>query len=158
MACLRQVSPKRDKSVKDVTISAAIDYTVKGWPSYREDVILAARDLYSGYGELRVVDGLLTYGDRIVIPHALRKTVLEIIHQGHQGIVKCRERARSTVWWPRMGKEIQNLVSSCATCLQKQPSHPREPMKPSTPPDRPFQRVGTDILEFNRTHDLVLVD
>lgn len=148
----------KEESEKDMSIKVAMDFTIKGWPSYCEDVPLAARDFYAFRSDLSVVEGLLTYGDRIVIPHSLRKKVLDIIHQGHQGITKCRERARTTVWWPRMGKEIQSLVSSCAICLQKQPSHSREPMKPSTPPDRPFQRVATDILEFQRTHYLVLVD
>nr|KAG5701731.1 hypothetical protein BaRGS_004333 [Batillaria attramentaria] len=148
----------REESSQDVTIKAAMDYTIMGWPSYREDVVLAARDLYAVRGELSVIDGLLTYGDRIVIPHSLQKNVLDIIHQGHQGIAKCRERARTTVWWPRIGREIKDIVSSCRTCLQKRPSNQREPLKPSTPPERPFQRVGIDILETRGVHYLVMVD
>ena len=44
--------------------------------------------------ELSVKDGILMRGSRILIPSALRLKMLDRIHTGHQGIVKCRERAR----------------------------------------------------------------
>ncbi|GFR99333.1 Pol polyprotein [Elysia marginata] len=40
-------------------INAAFDYTMVGWPAYKEDVKLAARELYGVRNELSVVDGLL---------------------------------------------------------------------------------------------------
>ena len=37
---------------------------------------------------------LLLYGSRIVVPASLQKDTLEKIHQGHQGIKRCRMRAQ----------------------------------------------------------------
>ena len=37
---------------------------------------------------------------RNVVPASLRKRVLELAHEGHQGIVKTKDCLRSKVWWP----------------------------------------------------------
>ena len=45
--------------------------------------------------ELCCIGKLVLRGDRIVIPQTLRKTVLELAHEGHQGIVKTKSRLRT---------------------------------------------------------------
>ena len=49
------------------------------------------------YSDLSVKDGLIMKGKRIVIPETLQQEVLEQLHKGHQGMVKCEERARVSV-------------------------------------------------------------
>ena len=44
------------------------------------------------------------------IPSALRLDVPDKIHAGHQGIQKCRERAKSGVKWPGLSRQIKDLV------------------------------------------------
>ena len=148
----------RAETLKDVNLKAAMEYTIHGWPQYKEDVQLAARDFFIIRGELSLHDGLLVRGDRIVVPFSLRKQILERIHEGHMGVAKCRERAAQSVWWPRIGKDITSRVASCRHCLEKQPSQASEPLLPSALPDRPFQKVGSDICEFRNKHYLVQVD
>jgi len=45
--------------------------------------------------ELSEIDGVLLRGSRIVIPVTLREHVLKLAHEGHQGIVKTKQRLRS---------------------------------------------------------------
>ena len=88
----------------------------------------------------------------------MRKEILEWIHDGHMGITKCREHANQLVWWPHVSKDIQDRVATCGHCLEKQPSQAREPMLPSSLPDRPFQKVDVDLCEFKGLQYLVIVD
>ena len=152
------VEKVREETQQDMKILAAIEYTLCGWPAYKDNVNLEAREFFPVRAELSVVDGLLTFGDRICIPSSLRSAVLQNIHQGHQGITKCRERAKTAVWWPGISAEIKDLVASCAKCIEKQPAQRHEPLNPSEPPKYAFQRVGTDLFHHDNHEYLVLVD
>ena len=43
-------------------------------------------------------DGILFKGSQAVVPTALRLSVLESIHDGHLGIMKCLEQAKNSVY------------------------------------------------------------
>ena len=53
-------------------------------------------------------NGLLSKHDRLLIPTCLRLELLDLIHEGHLGIQKCRDRAIQFVWWPGLSKQIKN--------------------------------------------------
>ncbi|XP_022800415.1 uncharacterized protein K02A2.6-like [Stylophora pistillata] len=57
--------------------------------------------------ELTFIGQVILRGRRIVIPKVLRLRVLELAHEGHQGIVKMKERLRSKVWWPGVDKAVE---------------------------------------------------
>lgn len=148
----------RMETEADVCLKATREYVVNGWPLYKEDVQLAALSMFPYRGELSVVDGLLVKGDRIVIPYSMRTELLETIHQGHFGITKSMERAKGSVWWPDINSDIKQMIAKCKSCLEKKPTQRKEPLLPSQSPDRPFERVGTDICEKDGQSYLVLVD
>ena len=52
--------------------------------------------------ELCTYGQLLLRGSRLVIPQVLQQNVLELAHEGHQGILKTKCRLRSKVWWPKI--------------------------------------------------------
>ena len=68
----------------------------------------------------------------MIIPATLRSVLLDELHQGHVGIVKMKNVARSYVWWPCIDRDIENLARNCDGCLQtrSRPSavvlHPRQ--------------------------------
>ena len=88
----------------------------------------------------------------------MRKEIIELIHAGHQGITKSRERANSSVWWPKMSEEITQRVRNCRICEEKKPTQNSEPLKPTLLPDRAFQMVGADICEFKGDQYLIVSD
>jgi hypothetical protein len=51
----------------------------------------------------------------LVIPAVLQKDILRRLHEVHQGIVKCRERARNAVWWLGINKQLNEVVRNCRT-------------------------------------------
>lgn len=63
--------------------------------------------------EISVVNSLLLCRSRIIIPPTLKETMLEKLHSSHQGVTKCRERARQSVWWPGLPKELEDRVHKC---------------------------------------------
>ena len=64
----------------------------------------------------------------------MRLEVSDKIHEGHQGITKCRECAKQAVWWPGLSKQIQEMVENCRVCLQHKVNHP-EPLNPTPFPE-----------------------
>ncbi|XP_046348751.2 uncharacterized protein K02A2.6-like [Haliotis rufescens] len=104
-----------------------------------------------------MVNDLLLKGNRLVIPLTLRSQMLEKIHAGHQGIRKCRERAMTAVWWPGLSAEIRSVVEHCKIC-SKYRRNPTEPLLPTPIPDRPWQRVGTDLFELNKAMYILVID
>ena len=97
----------------DPQLRRVLDYTVNGWPKYATDVPGQIRPYYEVSGDLSVADGKIIYHNRLVIPHTLQSEILERIHDGHQGVTKCRERAKMSVWWPGISCDIQSKVSNC---------------------------------------------
>ena len=95
-----------------------MNFCQDGWPSYG-NLPGALQPYCQVSGELTVSDGLLLKGSRLVIPVTLRADTLDRIHAGHQGITKCRERAKSSVWWPGISGQIEELVNKCAVCARE---------------------------------------
>ena len=145
----------RREQQKDVDCKKIVDYVLRDhWPDS------AKRELGSYYYErhaFSVVDRLLLHAGRLVIPSAMRKDMLDRIHQGHQGVVKCRALARSCVWWPGLSKDIATLVEQCAACEKYRRDHP-QPLIPTPTPEFAWQRLASDLFEWQGLNYLLIVD
>ena len=73
----------------------------------------AIKPYWSDRGQLTIVQNVLLKSSRVVIPSSVHLEVLNKIHEGHQGITKCRERAKQAVWLPGLSKQIQDMVENC---------------------------------------------
>ena len=67
---------------------------------------------------LSIKSGLITCGNRIIVPREMRPEMLQYIHQGHQGKERCLLRIRNTDFWPQMTYEIQQLIEKCMICQE----------------------------------------
>ncbi|KAL8582115.1 hypothetical protein ACOMHN_004035 [Nucella lapillus] len=104
-----------------------------------------------------IVNDILLFDSRIVIPREMRLEMLNRLHEGHLGIVKCRALAQTSIWWPYISSQIEDLVNKCSKCHKHRPLH-REPLLPSSIPERPWERVATDLLELKGKTYIVVVD
>lgn len=95
--------------------------------------------------ELSVCDDMLLRGNRLVIPQKLRGKVLDLAHEGHQGIVRTKQKLRSSVWWPGVDVDAERLVRSCHACQVVSAGNPPEPMCTSELPLGPWQDVNLDM-------------
>lgn len=150
---LQQIS---DAQHADKACRRVVQYCLHGWPE-KSEVDPEAKPFWSERGNLHLVGNLLLKDKRLVIPSALQKETLQQLHQGHQGITKCRARAKQAVWWPGLSGQIRDLVMNCKPCQIHQVPH-REPMRSTPTPDRPWQRVGTDLFTWKGHTYLLIVD
>ncbi|KAL7872233.1 hypothetical protein SRHO_G00072160 [Serrasalmus rhombeus] len=146
----------QDKQKEDPICAKLIKYCQTGWPEKHA----LPPDLGPYWPEretLSIAGELLLRGQIIVIPQSMRKEILQDLHSGHQGIVKCRARARQSVWWPGVSVHISKLVENCSICSQHRAEH-REPLMPTPVQDRLWQRVGTDLFFWEKKTYLLVVD
>ena len=127
-----------------------------GWPE-KHRLKGEIKKYISVKDELWIKENLLLRGSRIVVPLDLRVDILAKIHSGHQGKTKCLPRARQSVWWPGINKQLEDLVDNCEECC-KHRYQPAEPMIPSTLPDYPWQSIATDLFCWNKSTYLLAVD
>lgn len=154
----RKLQLIKDHTDQDPQLQLVKQLTQSGWSEYEKQVPEAVKDFYKVRGELSVVDGLVVRGSRIVIPTTLRSEMIERIHDGHQGLLKCRERAKQSVWWPGISKDIKAKVSQCDFCNKNRHTQNKEPLMSTVLPDRPWQKVGVDLCEYNKQTYLVASD
>ena len=150
---LSQISKAQDQ---DKICQQVKKYYAENWPD-KDHIEHDIKPYYQVNGELTVVHGLLMRGTRIVIPKCLQRETLERIHEGHQGINKCRARANRSVWWPGISAQITTLVENCQPCNEHRHQHP-EPLMPTPLPERPWQMIGSDLFTLKNTNYLLVVD
>jgi len=107
-----------------------------------KDMILLQREGYS----------------RVVIPSKLKQHVLELLHTSHWGMVRMKELARKHVWWPGIGKDIEQCVTACDICKTNS-SNPRASYTPWPQASGPWERLHIDYAgPFESKMWLVCVD
>ena len=107
--------------------------------------------------ELSLHNDLLLRGNRVVIPANLKQEILHKLHVGHQGIVKCRLRAKESVWWPGISDDINTFIHNCDTCCRDFPIT-TEPMMPTKLPERPWEKLASDLFQFKGNTYIIVVD
>ena len=95
-------------------------------------------------GELSVKDGVVMKGSRIVIPTKLQKRVVEIAHEGHQGLVKTKQLLRSRIWFPDSDAKVASVTNKCAACQAVVHVNAQEPIKSTELPNGPLEKLAAD--------------
>jgi hypothetical protein len=148
----------RRATEEDSTMSDLKHIIAKGWPSDKSGLPHHVSQFFYYRDELTIEDGIVYRGERIVVPKSLQDTMKQKVHAGHTGINSCLRRARTYIFWPGMSSEIRQYVENCSTCASLQPKQQQEPLKLHEVPDRPWQKVGTDLLTLNSRNYLITVD
>jgi len=109
------------------------------------------------FNEFSVVDGLVLRGSKVVVPEGLRKQVVTLAHEGHQGMVRTKQFLRATTWFPGMDKLVEREIEHCMPCQVTVATPQQEPLKPTTLPNEPWDVVATDLHGPISTGEYLLV-
>ena len=100
---------------------------------------------------------LILRGTRIVIPQSLQEHVINLAHEGHQGLVETKSLLREKVWFPNIDKLVENKVKSCSACLICTPECKREPLQMSPLPAAPWKEISVDFANLPDQEYMLLI-
>lgn len=140
----------RIETEKDNELSTLIKMcNTAGWPITKNKVPQNIKFFWNLKHDLMIINGLVFLNKKIVVPEVLKDPMLKIIHEGHWGLFNCKSRARELLYWCGMDKDIEKLVQSCTVCDKLQSLKPKEPLLSHPVPNRSWERLGADIMEFD---------
>ena len=142
----------------DEEYKVLVKLIARGFPMNKDVMEDNLKPFFRCRDKLRLVEEVVLYGDRILIPKALRSKVLEVLHSSHQGTTGMLLRAESSMFWPNMSRDIHEARNKCRTCDMTAPSQPSMP--PVTPenPEYPFQHICSDYFDLAGKSYCVIVD
>ena len=148
----------RECTQQDPVLNKLMETIMVGWPEKQKDLPTSLRSYWSYRDELSVENGIIMKGERVLIPQEVKEIILKQLHVGHQGIEKTKLRAKESVFWCGINKDIENLVKECSICQEHQPSQTCETLMPHDIPCKPWDTVGTDLFHYNGSEYLIVVD
>ena len=157
----RQINPDNPllvvrETAKDPILSQLMRFVKEGWPhAFSEEL----KDFKKLENSLSTENGCVFYGLRVIIPSTLRNHILKLLHLGHFGMQRMKQLARSTVYWPRIDFDIEDLCRKCTSCGQFQNKPDKPSIHPWMMPGKPWSRLHLDhAINFLGRNWLVLVD
>ena len=149
------------ESAKDPVIDNVIRFTREGWPSKASPGEMqkdySIEDFRKLSDSLSTAHGCLLYGSRVVMPPTLQPQVLQLLHLDHFGIQRMKQLARTVVYWPKLGSDIEDQSHKYSTCAENQKMPAKAPNNPWMLPEKPWSRVHIDhAINFLGTNWLLI--
>ncbi|XP_044163824.1 uncharacterized protein K02A2.6-like [Acropora millepora] len=91
------------------------------------------------------------------MPTTLQQRVIDLAHEGHQGIVKTKKLLREKVWFHRMNNMVEKKTTSCGACQIATPRTTREPLQMSPLPASPWREVSVDFKQLSSCEYLLVI-
>lgn len=154
----RTLQEFRDAAKVDPSYTRLLECVTSGFPSHRYDLHNAVLPYWKLRDSLYADGELVLYGQRIVVPPALRRRTLSRLHDSHRGVDATKRRAQQTVFWPGIDADITSTVRACESCQVLQPSQQQEPLLNDDHPSRPFESVSADFFTVAGKSFLVIAD
>lgn len=104
-------------------------------------------------GPYTLRDGLIFFKNKVVVPQALRDTLLFEAHDtkigGHSRILRTFKRLSQQFYWPSMFQTVREYVSKCATCQQTKAEtlKPAGLLQPLPIPRQVWDDITLDFIE-----------
>ena len=145
---------------EDATYNLIVQHVTKGFPNLEmEQIPEKLRPYFRVQHELTIdSDGFLCKNEQFVVPEGLIKTYLQRLHAMHQGGTKMMARARQSIWWPYITRDVNAFAKSCLPCEISKPSNAEEIILSHEPSSYPFQYLHMDIAQERGHYYLITTD
>ena len=70
------------------------------------------------------------------------------------GVSKCRLRAQTSIYWPGINGEIEDIVGQCEICQLSKQNTQKELLISATIPNTPWTKIGADLCELNEKNTI----
>ena len=132
-------------------------YISTGFPCYKKNLLTDLHEFWPHKEMLSIESGLITCGNRIIVPKEMRSEMLQYVHEGHQGKERCLLRARNTVFWLKVTYDVQQLIEKCIICQEHGKSQPIIGTTQELPPFL-WHTLVTDMFYWKRMDFLIVAD
>ncbi|CAC5394863.1 unnamed protein product [Mytilus coruscus] len=88
---------------------------------------------------------IILHDNRIVIPKDLQMRVIDLAHEGHQGIIRTKQLLREKVYFPGIDKLVEQTCKSCIPCLASTPKNVFEQLQMSEIPNNVWENLSMDF-------------
>ena len=92
-----------------------------------------------------------------MILHQLQQHVVDLAHEGHQGIVEMKALLRDKVWFPGIDQMTEKKVKSCLVCQASTPVMQCEPLEMSPLSSSARQEVSIDFKDLSSKGYLLVI-
>ena len=123
-----------EETSKDATLQLLAKYITNGWPVDQKKIPKEQHPYWNYRDEISIEDSILLKLNRILILHTLHTEMLDLIHEGHQGIKKCLLHSRESLFWPGITDEICQAENKCLICQSTPTAQRKLPSVPSEIP------------------------
>ena len=147
----------RKATEADPDLNTLKQYINAGFPENKADCLESLRGYLNFREELAIIDGLILKG-HCVIPSSLHDEALKLLHKSHMSIVKTKNRARTSFFWPNLNQYIEMYLSKCHPCATFQEKQHAESLLSDPASTKPWTALAMDNFELNGRHYLIIVD
>ena len=130
------------ETARDISLVAVKNALVSG--KWHENPI---REPYCRFqNELTDHEGIILRETRIVLPKSFQKRALQIAHEGHLSVEKCKGLLHQKVNWITMNSDIESHIEKCLGCQANSRMSDPEPIKMSILPEHVWDELAMDLF------------
>ena len=147
----------KEETIKHCQLTKLKTFIVDGFLKHKHACAEDIRSFYDYRESLTIIGGMVLKDKRIVIPTGLHEQALENLHRSHMGIVKMKERASTSMFWPKIYNDIENFLSRCRPCMSHKIKQAAEPLERDIP-TKPWCSLTLDSFEYKGSLYLIIYD
>ena len=94
-------------TMNDPTLVRHAKVIQNGWPETGKELESYIKLYFQHQYELHIVDGVIFFQNRIMVPIGLKCQFLVKLHESHSGVVKSKLLARTLIYWPNWNDDVK---------------------------------------------------